>query len=76
MARASFYDPEADVLYLNFKPRAQADDSEVTDDDIIVRYRRGRVVGATVLHALKRLRGEGSGRRLRKLCVKKSIPMK
>jgi uncharacterized protein YuzE len=76
MARVSSYDPEADVLYLNFRPRAKADDCEVTDDDIIVRYQRGRVVGATVLHARARFRGEGSGRTLRKLSVKKRIPMK
>lgn len=37
----SNYDKEADVLYLNFKKSARADDSELTDDDIIIRYEKG-----------------------------------
>ena len=48
------YDEEADVLYLNFKKPSHADDSELTDDDIIIRYEKGEVVGITVLHASKR----------------------
>ena len=48
------YDEEADVLYVNFKKPSHADDSELTDDDIIVRYERGKVVGITVLNASKR----------------------
>jgi uncharacterized protein YuzE len=48
------YDEEADVLYLNFKKPSHADDSELTDDDIIIRYEKGEVVGVTVLHASKR----------------------
>jgi len=50
----SFYDKEADVLYLNFKKPSHADDSEITDDDIIVRYEKGEVIGITVLHASQR----------------------
>jgi uncharacterized protein YuzE len=50
------FDPEADVLYLNFKKPSHADDSELTDDDIIVRYEQGEVVGVTILHASQRLR--------------------
>lgn len=50
----STYDEEADVLYLNFKKPSHADDSELTDDDIIVRYEQGEVVGITVLHASQR----------------------
>jgi uncharacterized protein YuzE len=50
----STYDPEADVLYLNFKKPACATDSELTDDDIIVRYEGDDVIGLTVLHASKR----------------------
>ncbi len=45
------YDKEADVLYLNFKKPSHADDSVITDDDIIIRYEKGDVVGITVLHA-------------------------
>lgn len=48
------YDEEADVLYLNFKKPSHADDSELTDDDIIIRYEQDEVVGITILHASKR----------------------
>jgi len=48
------YDEEADVLYLNFKKPSHADESELTDDDIIVRCEKGEVVGITVLHASER----------------------
>jgi len=48
------YDEEADVLYLNFKKPSHADDSELTDDDIILRYEKGEVVGITILNASKR----------------------
>jgi len=48
------YDEEADVLYMNFKKPNHADDSELTDDDIILRYEKGQLIGITVLHASKR----------------------
>lgn len=48
------YDEEADVLYLNFIKPAHADDSELTDDNIIIRYKNGEVIGLTVLNASKR----------------------
>ena len=48
------YDEEADVLYMNFKKPSNADDSELTDDDIIIRYEKGDVVGISVLHASTR----------------------
>jgi uncharacterized protein YuzE len=50
----SSYDAEADVLYINFKKPSHATDSEITDDDIVVRYENGDVVGLTILHASKR----------------------
>jgi uncharacterized protein YuzE len=50
----SSYDAEADVLYINFKKPSHATDSEMTDDDILVRYENDEVVGLTVLHASKR----------------------
>ena len=34
----SSYDAEADVLYINFKKPGVATDSELTEDDIIIRY--------------------------------------
>ena len=48
------YDKEADVLYVNFKKPSHADDPELTDDDIIIRYEKGEIVGVTVLNASKR----------------------
>lgn len=48
------YDAEADVLYINFKHPGIADDSELRDDDIIVRYEGESVIGYTVLNASKR----------------------
>lgn len=50
----SSYDPEADVLYINFKKPSHATDSELTDDDVIIRYEGEEVVGLTVLHASTR----------------------
>ena len=50
-------DKEADVLYLNFKKPSHADNSELTDDDLIIRYEKGSVVGITVLNASKRRAG-------------------
>lgn len=51
----SSYDTEADVLYINFKKPCHATDSELTDDDVIIRYEGDEVVGLTILHASKRL---------------------
>ena len=48
------YDGEADTLYVNFKKPSRATDSELTDEDVIVRYEGDEVVGLTVLHASKR----------------------
>ena len=51
------YDKEADVLYINFKKPSHADDSELTDDDIIIRYEKGEVIGITILNASRRRTG-------------------
>jgi uncharacterized protein YuzE len=48
------YDPEADTLYVNYRKPSKATDSEITDDDIILRYDGDEIVGFTVLHASKR----------------------
>jgi uncharacterized protein YuzE len=45
------FDAEADVLYLNFKKPSHADDSELTDEDVLVRYEKGEIVGVTILRA-------------------------
>ena len=50
----SSYDAEADVLYINFKKSSQATDSELTDDDVIIRYEGGEIIGVTILHASQR----------------------
>ncbi|MDP8924733.1 MAG: DUF2283 domain-containing protein [Chloroflexota bacterium] len=50
----STYDAEADTLYINFKRPSHATDSELTDDDVIVRYEGDEVVGLTILHASTR----------------------
>lgn len=50
----SSYDAEADVLYINFKKPSQATDSELTEDDVIIRYEGDTVVGMTILHASQR----------------------
>ena len=55
------YDKEANVLYRNFKNPSHADDSELTDDDLIIRYEMGAVVGITVLNASRRRAGYGCG---------------
>jgi uncharacterized protein YuzE len=51
------YDKEADVIYVNFKKSSHADDSELTDDDVIIRYEKGEIVGITILNASKRKKG-------------------
>lgn len=47
------YDAKADVVYINFhNPAKPADDSELTDNDVIIRYdEQQEVVGLTILHA-------------------------
>jgi len=48
------YDQEADALYVNFRKPSHATDSDVTDDDVIVRYDGDDVIGLTILHASRR----------------------
>jgi uncharacterized protein YuzE len=48
------YDTEADVLYVNYKKPGIATDSELTDDDVIIRYDGEEVIGFTVLHVSER----------------------
>jgi uncharacterized protein YuzE len=49
------YDAEADTLYINFKKPSYATDSELTDDDVIIRYHDEEVTGFTILHASQRV---------------------
>ena len=48
------YDEEADVLYVTFQRPPNVTDSEMTDEDVIVRYCGQQVVGYDILHASKR----------------------
>lgn len=50
----SSYDKEADVLYIDFKKPSHSDESEMTDDDVIIRYESGEIIGLTILHAKAR----------------------
>lgn len=47
------YDAEADVLYINFDPPQPADDSDITDEGVIIRLRNNHIVGLTILNAAK-----------------------
>ena len=49
------YDAEGDVLYISFGEPKPADDSDITDEGVVVRLREGRIVGLTVLNAKKRV---------------------
>lgn len=48
------YDREVDVLYLSFGEPRPADDSELTDDDLIIRYGNDEIIGVTILNASRR----------------------
>lgn len=50
----SSYDEDADVLYIDFKKPSHSDDSELTDDDVIIRYEKGEIIGLIILHAKSR----------------------
>ncbi|MEB3249296.1 MAG: DUF2283 domain-containing protein [Merismopediaceae bacterium] len=48
------YDAEADVLCVNFQqPAIPTDDSELTDDDIVIRYKDDQIIGLTFLNIRK-----------------------
>jgi uncharacterized protein YuzE len=48
------YDKESDTLYVHFKKPNYADHSEMTDDEVIIRYEKDEIIGLTVLNASKR----------------------
>ncbi|MCL4515728.1 MAG: DUF2283 domain-containing protein [Firmicutes bacterium] len=48
------YDREADVLYITFN-REPADDTEMSDENILFRYKGDKLVGMTVMGASKRI---------------------
>jgi len=49
------YDPDGDVLYISFGEPQAADDSDVTDEGVIVRLREGRIVGLSILNATRKV---------------------
>jgi uncharacterized protein YuzE len=50
------YDKKGDALYIAFSPDTVADDSELTDNDVLVRYKGNKIIGLTVLHFSERQR--------------------
>ena len=48
------YDKEADTLYMHFKKPNHADHSEMTEDEIVIRYEDNEIIGLTILNASKR----------------------
>ncbi len=56
-----FHDEEQDILYISFGKVQEADDSELTGNDVVIRYRKGEVIGVTVLEFSKRSRGKALG---------------
>jgi uncharacterized protein YuzE len=49
------YDSEGDVLYISFGEPKEADDSDITEEGIIVRLRQDKIVGLTILNAQEKL---------------------
>jgi len=48
----SSYDDEADVLYINFKKPSFATDSELTEDDILIRYENEEFGNNNIINSL------------------------
>jgi len=50
------FDPEADVLYIDFyNPQRSSDDSELTDDNVVIRYdEQEEIFGLTIMNASQR----------------------
>jgi len=49
------YDKKGDVLYISFGSPVPADDSDVTDEGVIVRLKEGKIIGLTIPNAKRRL---------------------
>lgn len=50
------YDEKGDVLYIAFSPETVADDSELTENDVLLRYKGDKIIGLTILHFSERAR--------------------
>ena len=53
------YDEKADVLYISFNSDTIADDSELTNNDVVIRYKNAKIIGLTVLHFSERYKQKG-----------------
>lgn len=49
------YDPEGDVLYVNFGAPQAADDSDITGEGIVLHLKDEKLVGLTILNAKEQL---------------------
>ena len=54
------YDEKGDVLYISFDPETAADDSELTENDVLLRYKGDKIIGLTILHFSERKRKSGT----------------
>lgn len=54
------YDEKGDALYIAFSQDTLADDSELTNNDVLVRYKGNKIIGLTVLHFSERQRKASS----------------
>ncbi|MEM1620058.1 MAG: DUF2283 domain-containing protein [Fervidicoccaceae archaeon] len=53
------YDPQSDVLYIDFAPDSEeASEEELIGDDVVARLREGVLVGLTVLDFSRRIQRE------------------
>ncbi len=48
------YDTRGDALYITFSRDTVADDSELTDNDVLIRYKGDKIIGLTILHFSER----------------------
>lgn len=48
------HDERGDTLYIAFSPDTVADDSELTDNDVLIRYKDNKIIGLTILHFSER----------------------
>jgi len=49
------YDPKGYVLYISFGKPQEADDSDITEEGVVIRLKEGKIVGLTILNASKRM---------------------
>ena len=49
------YDSKGDVLYINFGKPQEADDSDITEEGVVIRLKEGKIIGVTILNASKRM---------------------